>query len=329
LRHFFILQLCLAIFLTTGVARAAVELGASSIVEREASSIAGPNGETGEGTSGAPNAGMIALSIEDREKTVKPKRLGLDFFTEIDGFPQAVKDRAASAGLFQYFAHLHYDLTENLSFYIRPQWTTTYDAASGPAAEARGARATTRVGDTVFGVIDSALLKWKGEGSLTGIARYYVGTAEVSRDVGQKGNFYGRLIAQQPLSRRVTALAQLVSWYWIQANNVSFNSSGKYVGNLEAEVTPYSSLTVKLVKHLNFTQSLGLDYIWIHGSKVVSVASQGQTKAYIDTSLVTDAIPHLTVSIGANNEPLLNGGDRFKAFRDSETYFYTMIYATL
>ena len=293
----------------------------------ESSDIAGPNGENGEGTSGAPNAGMISLSITDQEKPANAPHFGLDLYTEADGFPQALKDRAAAAGLLQYFAHIHYDLTENLSFYIRPQWTTTYNASGGAGPNA--GYALTQVGDTIFGVMDTALMKWKGEGSLTGIARYYAGTGEVSRNLGQKGNFYGRMIAAQPLSKRVTLLAHTVGWYWMQANDVSLNAKGKYIGNLNAEVTPFTSMTVMLFPHLNFTQSLGLDYIWLRGSRNVGVAAQGQTKAYIDTSFVTDSIPHLTVSVGANNEPLLNGGDRFEAFRDSETYFYTMIYATL
>ena len=276
--------------------------------------------------------GTSTLSLKAELQKARKSKLSADFYLESDAHVREIKDRRPSAVVFQYFAGPRYSLGQTTSVYIWPQWSTVYNSASGPLEDkTRAANGVTHMGDTIIGISDSKLARWGNGGSLLGIGRFYIPTGELSRSIGQRGLLFSRMIATQPLNKRLNLIFQAITEYWLQSRNSSINSTGKLVGNPNFEIVPFFSLSAKVFEHLNFTQSLGMDYTWVRGDAAVNLARKITTQTYIDTSVSTDVIPHLTVFLGANNDgaTLNNGSGGFRAYRDSETYYYMMLLASI
>ena len=287
-------------------------------------------GLTGALVGAAEQPNTSALSLKTALKSKKKSKFSFDFYMEVDGFPAAVKNHTPTAANVQYFAGPKYALSDSTVIYFRPQWNTVYSEASAPSAPtSRAATTITHVGDAILGISDSKLARWGKDGTLTGIARYYLPTGEASRKSGQNGVLYGRTIANQQLNKTYSVMFQTISEYWLQSNKTLLGSDGKRSGTPNFELVPFVAVNASVNKHLDFTQSLGMDYTFVHGDKAFNVDPQAITQVYFDTSVSTDLIPSVSLSLGLNNEPTVNSGSGFHAYRDSDMYFYLMMFASL
>jgi hypothetical protein len=328
----------LALCAATGVLFSQFAVGAEAVqtTENDSNKLSSPAESRGEsanstgvsaglpvGPAGAQH-GISSLNLPGFFKRITPSALGADFYVETDAYPQKLQDKGSGAVGLQFFAGPTYKLSDATTLYVRQQWATSYT----PSTAAQGSKTNTHMGDTILGVVNTSLLKWGSTGSLTGIGRIYLPTGETSRANHQNGMLYARTIAAQNFGSKLVLSFQTINEYMIQPNKTVL-SDGKPTGTARAETTPFLNAAVNLAKHLDYSQSVGLDYNWVRGDKTVGVDSKGTTQLYIDSYLSTDVFPKLTLILGATNEPTLNNGTKFQAFRDSEYYFYSILLASI
>jgi hypothetical protein len=284
----------------------------------------------------APSAGTSKLSLPTVSTVESKVKYGVDLDLELDAHADKLRNQSGGGLATQNFVSFRGALGEDTIAYIRPYFFSSYAPPSqSKAGSAIDSHNDWKMGDTALGIADSKFLTFGHEGTVAATGRIYLPTAEADRITGNNGSLYGKAVVTAPINSAISLSFNSINLWWNQSSNTYVNAEGKLDRNIDYELVQFGTVTWTIVKHLDLAQSIGMDYMFYRKTSDPVPADTNpiafQRDVYLETTLSTDIIPHVSTVLGLLNEPYGNNpnGTEVGFYREGESYFYLNLYASL
>ena len=234
------------------------------------------------------------------------------------------KNQDGSASAYNYLG-VKYKITDTLSVGVRQPFTLdyTYEKRDSTGVVTAGENVKAHVSDLYLNFVNSKLVSFADDGRVALALRTYLPTGEKSRLTKTQGGLNPRLTVIKPTSKSVTVSYNFFPTWLNQTQNTYRDTSGAEKRNVDYSLFQYLGLDWNFAKHLTFSQALGTDSTWYKPGPAGNAQAHF---AYLDSSILIDAIPNVEVIFGLSNSIDTHTPTQdVRPFRDSESTYYMVL----